>query len=406
MKTKLTQLQIEYTYPVHDPFKKEEILFFDIETTGFSAKTSYVYLIGCMYCKEDSWEIIQWLNTEPAKESEFILAFFDFLKDYRRLIHYNGNGFDIPFLQKKAEMYGIADPFAHIESVDLYKSILPLKKLLSFESIRLKAIESYLGLKRMDTYSGEELISLYSGYLGRLAYERLAGQSAPANNGANPSAADLENILLLHNLEDVRSLLPISGMLYFRDILASGTLTDSHSLITCEFSEDQSLVSLTCQLPFSFPGAFTVFCPLKEKTSLKSNQEIIEGMELVVAFDSCSLIFKIPVYNGTLKYYLSPPSDYYYLPMEDMAVHKSVSQYVDKEYRKKATPSTCYLKRNGKFIPQGIHEGDTCFDPYFKKNYADKITYMEAEKLKEMPAKDLAAFGEGLLMLLKNYYRL
>ena len=233
MKIKNTLLQIEDTYPIHAPYSKGEVLFFDIETTGFSAKTSYVYLIGCMYYKEETWQIIQWLNTEPLKESEFILAFFDFLKDYRRLIHYNGSGFDIPYLQKKAEMYGLADPFTLIESVDLYKLILPLKKLLSFESARLKAIESYLHLKRIDTYSGEELISLYSSYLGRLTYERLALQSASVNNSSNPSAGDLEDILLLHNLEDIKNLPAISGLLYYKDILEYNALTNPQSLTTC-----------------------------------------------------------------------------------------------------------------------------------------------------------------------------
>ncbi len=405
MKIKNTLLQIEDTYPIHAPYSKGEVLFFDIETTGFSAKTSYVYLIGCMYYKEETWQIIQWLNTEPLKESEFILAFFDFLKDYRRLIHYNGSGFDIPYLQKKAEMYGLADPFTLIESVDLYKLILPLKKLLSFESARLKAIESYLHLKRIDTYSGEELISLYSSYLGRLTYERLALQSASVNNSSNPSAGDLENILLLHNLEDIKNLPAISGLLYYKDILEYNALTNPQSLTTCRIKNEQNHILLLCQLPFLFPADFTVTCPLREKVSLKVNQEIIEGMELVIDFRDNTIIFHIPVYTGTLKYYLTPPSDYYYLPLEDMAVHKSVSQYVDKEYRKKATPSTCYIKKNGCFIPYSI-SSETSKEIIFKKNYSDKITYIESEKLKEMTQKELAAFGEQLLLFIKNYYHL
>ncbi|SHO50301.1 ribonuclease H-like domain-containing protein [Anaerocolumna xylanovorans] len=402
MKTKHSFFQIEYTYLLHEPYQKEDILFFDIETTGFSPKTSYVYLIGCMYYKEGSWQVTQWLNTEPQKESELILAFSEFLKKYRRIIHYNGSGFDIPFLQKKAAMYGIPDPFSHIESLDLYKLILPLKKFLSLESTRLKAIESCLGLERKDTYSGEELISVYSGYLGRLAYEKLVDKSVSVNVNSNPSAGDLEDILLLHNFEDVKSLLPISGMLYYRDILGDVYLTGNLSTVSCEFSEEESLVLLTCQLPFSFPAGFTVYCPLKERISLKGGNETIKDMQVTAVFDDNTLLFKLPVYKGTLKYYLTPPSDYYYLPLEDMAVHKSVAQYVDKEYRKKATPSTCYIKKDSLFIPRG----ESSFEPCFRKNYADRITYIETDKLKGMQPNELAAFGDGLLLFFKNFYHL
>lgn len=402
MKTKHSFLQIEDTYPLHEPYQKEEVLFFDIETTGFSPKTSYVYLIGCMYYRDNSWQIIQWLNTEPPKEPELILAFSEFIKKYRRIIHYNGSGFDIPFLQKKAAVYGISDPFSHIESLDLYKLILPLKKFLSLESLRLKAVENYLGLKREDTYSGEELISIYSSYLGRLAYENLVGNSMPVNGSSNPSAGNLEDTLLLHNFEDVKGLLPISCMLYYRDILEDGYLTSSPSTVFCEFLEEQGLVLLTWQLPLSFPAVFHVSCFLKEKTPLKGGNEIIENMQIAVIFDGNTLLFKLPIYKGTLKYYLTPPSDYYYLPLEDMAVHKSVAQYVDKEYRKKATPATCYIKKDSLFLPQG----EASFEPYFKKNYPDRITYLEAVRLKEMPPEELAVLSNGLLLFFKNYYHL
>ena len=43
--------------------------------------------------------------------------------------------------------------------------------------------------------------------------------------------------------------------------------------------------------------------------------------------------------------------EYFYLPAEDTAVHKSVASYVDKEFRQKATKDTCYIKQNGDFLP-------------------------------------------------------
>ena len=65
--------------------------------------------------------------------------------------------------------------------------------------------------------------------------------------------------------------------------------------------------------------------------------------------------------------------DYYYLPKEDMAIHKSVAQFVDKEYRKQAKANTCYTKKTGLFIPRF---GET-LNPIFKIDYKDPVNYIE-----------------------------
>ncbi|MDD6037929.1 MAG: hypothetical protein PUD20_03895 [bacterium] len=51
---------------------------------------------------------------------------------------------------------------------------------------------------------------------------------------------------------------------------------------------------------------------------------------------------RIPMYQGMVRMYFSDYKNYYYLPLEDQAIHKSVAQYVDKEHRQKATPENCY----------------------------------------------------------------
>ncbi|MEG2700054.1 MAG: ribonuclease H-like domain-containing protein, partial [Hungatella sp.] len=48
------------TYPLHRLGTLEELLFFDIETTGFSGDYSNLYLIGCTYYTQNSWHLIQW----------------------------------------------------------------------------------------------------------------------------------------------------------------------------------------------------------------------------------------------------------------------------------------------------------------------------------------------------------
>ena len=53
---------------LNNHFNKNEIVLFDIETTGFSANTTNLYLIGCGYYKDDDLYIIQWFNDDGKSE--------------------------------------------------------------------------------------------------------------------------------------------------------------------------------------------------------------------------------------------------------------------------------------------------------------------------------------------------
>ena len=69
-----------------------------------------------------------------------------------------------------------------------------------------------------------------------------------------------------------------------------------------------------------------------------------------------------------MKYFYDDYKDYYYLPREDKAIHKSIALYVDKDFREKAKASNCYTKKDGVFIP--LYKD--IFTPIFRRNYEDK----------------------------------
>ena len=75
--------------------------------------------------------------------------------------------------------------------------------------------------------------------------------------------------------------------------------------------------------------------------------------------------------RDTLKYFYPDYRNYYYLPEEDTAIHKSVSDFVDKNHRIPAKAATCYTKKYGSFFPQS----DPLIKPAFVKNYKDKLWY-------------------------------
>jgi hypothetical protein len=79
------------------------------------------------------------------------------------------------------------------------------------------------------------------------------------------------------------------------------------------------------------------------------------------------------VTDGELCHFYSDYRNYFYLPAEDRAIHKSVAAYVDAANREKATKENCYSKRKGYFIP---YFNETPY-PCFKRHYNDKESYIE-----------------------------
>ena len=89
---------------------------------------------------------------------------------------------------------------------------------------------------------------------------------------------------------------------------------------------------------------------------------------------------RIPVICGELKHFYANYRDYYYLPAEDTAYHKSVSSFVDRSYRVQAKASTAYMKKTGSFVP--VLKGVTVNpDLIFRKSFDDRQEYVPLECL-------------------------
>ena len=84
-------------------------------------------------------------------------------------------------------------------------------------------------------------------------------------------------------------------------------------------------------------------------------------------------VIRTKVINDSLKYFYTDYKNYYYLPKEDMAIHKSVAAYVDRDHKEKCKASNCYIKKEGKFIIQ--HEN--IMQPLFKNDIKDKYSFFQ-----------------------------
>ena len=296
-------------YDFSNRYPLEQLLFFDIETTGLSADVSSLYLIGCAYYTHGNWKLMQWFADEYHEEDELIKAFFEFASNYSYLLHYNGNTFDIPYLEKKCSQYDLPYSFENLESVDLYKKFIPFKKILNLSSIKQKKVEELFGLYRNDKYSGRELIKVYGEYM----HGKIMHKDDTVLEGS-------KNILLLHNQEDLTGLLYVTPILYFEDMLINAPTITS---VTCT----ENTLVLSATLSSALPLEIDV---VKADWYFEYKKETVR--------------MTIPVFDKQFKLYYENYKDYYYLPAEDTALHKSVASYVDKNYRQKATKENCYTK--------------------------------------------------------------
>ncbi len=298
------------SYPIRSLGDPDDFLFFDIETTGLTPENAQVYLIGALsHSAETGWTLHQWFADSLSSEEEMLRAFFSFASSCRILVHYNGDSFDIPFLMRCAAQYGIPHPFAGMSSLDLYRAIRPYRKILGTERINQKSMEQFLGLDRADKFSGGELISVYQNYLS-------SGGTA------------LLQQLLLHNEEDVTGLPVLLSLMAYRDFF----LGDFSSPSTVR-DENEGYFEILLDSGAMMP------VPVK-----------YSGEGYMLAAEDHSLRIRFPLLQGTLHFFYDNYKDYYYLPLEDRAVHCSVGNFVDRSARVKATARTAYVKKEGWFV--------------------------------------------------------
>lgn len=340
-----------------------EILFIDIETTGLSPKNSEAYLIGLSYYQENSWHIAQLMAENPEHEKEMLENFSILLKEYKTLVHFNGNRFDIPYLQGRFAHYDLSDPFEGVDSFDLYKKISPYKLILGLPDCKQKTIELYLGIDREDEYDGGKLIPVYKEF-------------------AQTSSPESLRLLLLHNFEDVKGMFGLLPMLRYLEFFNLFKNMPKVSIRTDEEIDDDAY---DCQLPVRAKKVQANYYKdldgtQKQEVYMKLSLPFELPTSLSGNLDNCyfkivgkEATLRVPLYETELKYYYSNYKDYYYLPKEDMAIHKSIAEFVDKNFREKATPENCYTKKEGQYLL----EWDLVFAPFFKENYQDKRFFFD-----------------------------
>ena len=303
---------ITYIHKLDIPISIENSVFFDIETTGLSREKAFIYLIGVGIYYDGQYNIHQWFAETKNDEKQIIESFMTFIKPYNTLIHFNGNSFDIPFVNHRASLYNLTNIPATIKSIDLYKNISPYKKILKLDNLQQKTIETFLGINRDDMYDGGKLISIYKSYIKHPAEDAL-------------------NLLLLHNHDDMLGLAKlIVTENYVRLLSGKSDIKIIKSYLNSYKNSDNE----TCE---ELVYELTIDINVPQKISYGNN-------DYYIIAKNNTIVLKVNLFDRKLKYFYDNYKDYYYLPAEDMALHKSVATFVDKSHRQPANADNCYGK--------------------------------------------------------------
>lgn len=333
---------LEYEFSVPDSLIRSletwipdpgDALLFDIETTGLSWRRSHLYLLGALFMRENGWYLRQWLCQRPSEEELVLDAFSSLAKEKKLLVHFNGKSFDVPYLMHRYTIYQKPHPFSLCDQLDLFQQIQPFQKLLGMERMRQRDLEERRGIRREDPFSGKDLIACYQSYL-RTGDERQ------------------RQILLLHNREDLTGMVSLLDFLWIPRLFRG----KGEFLLQYEDCREQAVFRLTLS------------SPLPVSLDLAASCCRLKGIHK-------EAVLTVPRYRGTLKYFYENYREYYYLPVEDEAIHKSVGQYVDSHHRQKATASNCYRKVTGSFLPQKT----SLFTPVFRDSIHSDLLYFQPE---------------------------
>lgn len=361
--SKTSDKQTELSLPGIE-VEKKDVLFLDIATTGIKRSECRVYMIGCICWQQDSWQLTQWFDDTGLEEKMILSSFLIFCSRYKYLITYNGNRFDIPFLRVRIEYHSLQETaagFLSMNSIDLYTFIAPYRHLLGLPDYRQPTVEAAVGFSRADAADGKVMIDIYKQFL-------LFPSAELIDRLARVNEADVTGLLLL---------LPLTEFSKLENMEVTVQRAQANYYTNYEGKKAEELL-IQFTLPFYLP------------------------VKIYAGYDHCYLridgengVLKIPLYTEEMKYFYANYKDYYYLPAEDMAIHKYIASFVDSNRRVQAKPETCYTRKTASYLPQwGLYR-----TPFFKRRFEDRDIFFE---LTDDLKKDRAALSDYAAYVLRH----
>nr|MDO8118517.1 ribonuclease H-like domain-containing protein [Candidatus Sigynarchaeota archaeon] len=189
----------------------EDIVYFDIETTGMKDATVFLVAAGRLDMKRNTMIITQFLARNHREEYAVITGFMHFLKPTDCIVSFNGKGFDVPIVDERAwyfyNMTASSKIRHHVDLLCDVKKVFHVKRTGGLARIE----REMLGVKRAFDVPSHLIPSIYDRYASMgdpeslfNALSRLSGSNPPFPI-VEPSCTDMIKVVW-HNMVDVKSL--------------------------------------------------------------------------------------------------------------------------------------------------------------------------------------------------------
>ncbi len=327
-----TMKKITYDLPPQITIK-ENCIYLDIETTGLSKKRDRIYLIGLAKCSG----ITQFFAESLDEESLILQELLSSIEGCDAIYTYNGTSFDLPFLNTRLKANNLPS-MPDIKHTDLYISARNLKPVLRSDSIKQRDIEKIMGIESEDTSDGAMTVKDYFMYLA-------------------VKDEDALKRILLHNYCDLTGLTALTDITVYDDFFKDPI----PYIDTIDVTRDEAL---------------SIHAMLK----IQVKPDIcFESPDYSYAIKDHSLDITYRLSDNKGKLYYPNYKDYYYLPVEGYAIHKSIATYVDKNFRQKADLSNCFT-----LFDAGLIDNNNTKSTYPLIKNAIQHSYVSLKNKKEL----------------------
>lgn len=375
---------------------KEQILIYDIDTTSFEAANGCIFLIGVMFYQNDELHFLQLFSESIDEEALIIGKFFDIAENYDVLLSYKGESFDIPFIGKR--LYALKQnelykrfTMLRSRSYDIAGEIMSVKASLSFSSTKLDYLRKKCGQQVPERISGENISKFYVEHIAAAKLKKLLETTGNAAN--HDMIGEYRPKPVIDELAHIK---PDSGDRFLSDILYRNRENIESVIYLLRLSRIFSMRKGRFDVNLS-----TVCDNIDVENSLTNNNDTVFFAYFA---DDFELTVPISIVTVSLKQYYPNYKDYYYFPVEDMAVHKSIAEFAASGSKKKATAKTAYRNVSGRFIPvPGTYarsENNKCTS-FYKTEFDSNDYYIPVDEL--LSLKDNEKLKELAYYLLLEY---
>ena len=140
-------------------FNDKNSIVLDIETSGVSRINSRIIVASFL---DENGQFTQLIANDSEEEIDLLDYLYPYINN-KKIITYNGENFDIPFLKSRYIFHKL-EPFEEKGQFDLYRYFIKNRLILDNDLFSLKDMENQYSIERFENFEQDYDIDFYSDF--------------------------------------------------------------------------------------------------------------------------------------------------------------------------------------------------------------------------------------------------